>query len=113
MIEVHRHLGPGLVESAYECALDHELRIRGHHVQRQVSIDFEYKGLTIRNAHRIDLVVDERVVIEVKAIDRIIPVHTAQVLTYLRLTGHSIGLLVNFNEQLLTTGLRRLWLPRT
>jgi len=109
MIEVHRVLGPGLVESSYETALEHELRLRGHHVERQRPIDFDYKGLIVRNAHRLDLIVDHRIVIEIKAVDLLAPIHNAQLLTYLKLTGLEIGLLVNFNVSTLRRGLRRVW----
>ena len=99
-IEVHRLLGPGLLESAYELALDKELQLRGHCVERQ-------KPVALGDAYRIDLLVDDCLVVEIKAVEGLLPIHEAQLLTYLRLAGKRFGLLVNFNEKLLKNGVRR------
>jgi len=107
-IEVHRHLGPGLLESAYEHCLAHELTIRGFHIRRQVPLPLQYKGLALDCGYRLDLVVDYRLIIEVKAVERLLPVHEAQVITYLRLMRLHLGLLVNFHVPVLRQGLRRL-----
>ena len=110
LIEVHRHLGPGLLESAYEACVCHELGVRGMRVERQRPMHLEYKGLRVDCGYRLDLVVDDRVLIELKTVERLLPVHQAQVITYLKLSGLQMGLLVNFNSRLLRDGLRRLWL---
>ena len=107
-IEVHRHLGPGLLESAYEECLAWELRQRGVPTRRQVPLGLTYKGVRLDQAYRIDLVVDERLIVEVKTVDRLIPVHSAQVLTYLRLAGIQVGLLLNFRTAALRDGVRRI-----
>lgn len=106
-IEVHRELGPGLLESIYETCLCHELTLCKIPFQHQVLVPIEYKGLCIDNAHRIDLIVDDKVVVELKAVDVLIPVHEAQLLTYLRITGKRVGLLINFNVPVLKDGIRR------
>jgi GxxExxY protein len=106
-IEVHRLLGPGLLESAYELALERELVLRGVQIERQKAVSLEYKGMALGDGFRIDLLVEDRLVVEVKAVDRIQAVHEAQLLTYLRLTGKSLGLLINFNESVLKSGVRR------
>jgi GxxExxY protein len=110
-IEVHRCLGPGLLESAYDHCLAHELGQRGLRVRRQVSIPVTYKGLSLRCGYRIDLLVEESLVVEVKAVEKILPVHGAQVITYLKLTGLAVGLLVNFQVPFLREGIRRLFPP--
>jgi GxxExxY protein len=104
---VHRQLGPGLLESAYEQCLCHELHLRGLAFQRQVELPIVYKGLKLDCGYRLDLIVENEVVVELKAIERLLPVHEAQLLTYLRLTGKRVGLLINFNVPLLTTGIIR------
>jgi GxxExxY protein len=109
-IEVHRHLGPGLLESIYEAALCRELWLRHIGVERQVPIRIEYKGLRLRTAVRLDLLVEDSVVVEVKAVEHLAPVHRAQLLTYLKVTGHHVGLLINFNVHLLRSGMRRMLL---
>lgn len=109
-IAVHRALGPGLLESAYEHCLVRELELRGLRFQRQVPFGVEYRGTRVDCGYRIDLIVCDTVVVELKAIDRIEPVHLAQVLTYLKLGGFPIGLLVNFNVPSLRQGIRRLTL---
>jgi GxxExxY protein len=107
-IEVHRALGPGLLESVYEECLARELTLRGLHIRRQVAVPLEYKGGRLECTYRLDLVVEDLVVVEIKAVDRLEPVHEAQVLTYLRLTGRWLGLPINFNTPLLKNGIRRL-----
>jgi len=106
-IEVHRHLGPGLLESAYRRCLVHELRLRGVAVASEVSIDLEYKGLLVPASYRVDLLVADRVVVEIKAVDQVTPIHEAQLLTYLRLSGRKSGLLLNFEAKLLRDGITR------
>ncbi len=105
-IEVHRHLGPGLLESTYEAALGIELEETGLKYQRQVSFPAVYKGRTI-GEYRVDLIVEDAVVVEIKSVERHDPVFEAQVLTYLRITGKKIGLLINFNSRLLRDGIKR------
>jgi GxxExxY protein len=106
-IEVHRALGPGLLESAYEECLCHELGLRVVPFRRQVDLPLEYKGIRIEHAYRLDLIVAETVVVEVKATGRLVPVHEAQLLTYLRLSGYRIGLLINFHVAVLRSGIVR------
>ena len=107
-IEVHRALGPGLLESAYETCLCRELDLIGISFTRQVQLPVEYKGEQLECGYRLDLVVEDQVVVEIKAVDALLPIHEAQLLTYLRLSGHPIGLLINFNVPVLRSGLRRL-----
>jgi GxxExxY protein len=107
-IEVHRQVGPGLLESVYEECLAHELTLRGVPHRRQAPISLEYKGISIPGAYRADLVVDDLVLIELKAVDRLLAVHEAQVLTYLALLRIDVGLLVNFNDLRVSYGIRRL-----
>ena len=106
-IEVHRHLGPGLLESAYEECLCHELYLRGLSFERQVDLPVSFKGLRLDCGYKMDLVVDDAVVLELKCVERIAPVHEAQLLTYLKLSGKRVGLLINFNVPLLTQGIVR------
>ncbi|MFZ6780674.1 GxxExxY protein [Undibacterium sp. Ji83W] len=106
-IEVHKHLGPGLLESAYENCLCHELYLRKLSFKRQVSLDIAYKGIQVESAYRLDLVVEDSLVLELKAIESLLPVHTAQLLTYLRLTGYKTGLLINFMVPVLKSGIKR------
>jgi GxxExxY protein len=106
-IEVHRHLGPGLLESAYEECLCHELHLCGLAFERQGDLPVSYKGLNLDCGYRIDLIVNKEVVLELKAIERILPIHQAQLLTYMKLSGMSVGLLINFNVPLLTQGIIR------
>ena len=106
-IEVHRVTGPGLMESVYEECLCYELSQRGLSFQRQIELPVCYKGIKLNCSLRVDLVVDESVVLELKSVDRLLPVHSAQLLTYLKLTGKKVGLLINFNERILTGGLKR------
>ena len=107
-IEVHRALGPGLLESTYETCLCRELDLRGIRFERQVALPVEYKGERLDCGYRIDLVVADEVVVEIKAVECLLPVHDAQLLTYLRLSRHPVGLLINFNVPVLKQGLRRL-----
>jgi len=106
-IEVHRFLGPGLLESTYEECLCHELHLRGLSFRRQVNLPVEYKGLLLDCGYKIDLLVEEEVVLELKAVEKLLPVHQAQLLTYLKLAHKRVGLLVNFNVPLLTQGIIR------
>ena len=106
-IEVHRHLDPGLLESAYHECLARELIVRGVPFQRERPLPLEYKGIRLECGYRIDLLVASLVVVEVKAIEAIAPVHEAQLLTYLRLGGWHLGLLINFNVVLLKNGICR------
>ena len=105
-IEVHRQLGPGLLENTYEAALCVDLEQAGLNYQRQVSFPVKYKGRAI-GEYRIDLIVEDAVVVEGKSVERFDPVFEAQILTYLRVTGKKIGLLINFNLRLLRDGVRR------
>ena len=106
-IEVHRVLGPGLLESAYELALERELGLRNVPVQRQVAVPLEYKGFALGDGFRVDLLVGDALVVEVKAVDRLQPIHEAQLLTYLKLADKRLGLLINFNERTLKEGVKR------
>jgi GxxExxY protein len=109
-IEVHRHLGPGLLESAYEECLCFDLAEAGIAYARQVPLPVVYKGVQLDCGYRMDLVVADQIVVEVKAVEAIAPIHKAQLLTYLRLSGHRTGLLMNFNTVVLKDGLHRLML---
>ncbi|MDR3703320.1 MAG: GxxExxY protein [Candidatus Sulfopaludibacter sp.] len=106
-IEVHRHLGPGLLESAYEECLCYELALAGLSFQRQVRLPVRYKGLSLDCGYKMDLVVQDAIVVELKAIDGLLPVHSAQLLTYLRSAGKQVGLLINFNVEILKAGIKR------
>ena len=106
-IEVHRELGPGLLESVYETVLAHELRQRGLRVESQVPISIRYKTMTFDAAFRADLLVEEKVIAELKSVEQIIDAHKKQVQTYLRLTGCKLGFLLNFGEALMKRGITR------
>ena len=106
-IDVHRELGPGLLERAYETCLAHELISRGITVQQQVSLPVRYRDLSVDLGYRLDLLVEGHVVVEVKAVQSLHPVHMAQLLSYLKLSGCKLGLLINFNCCLLREGIRR------
>ena len=106
-IEVHRALGPGLLESTYEECLCRELSLRGVPFERQRSLPVEYKGLRLDCGYRLDLLVADTVVVEIKAVESLLPIHEAQLLTYLRLGGWKVGLLINFNVAILRQGIRR------
>lgn len=107
-IAVHRALGPGLLESAYEHCLVYELTKRGVKVERQKELPIVYQGMRLDAGYRIDLLVGDAVIVELKAVAHLEPLHEAQVLSYLKLSGRHIGLLINFNVRLLKDGLRRL-----
>ena len=106
-IEVHRHLGPGLMESAYEMCLCYELSRANLRFDRQVHLPVSYKDIKLDCAYRLDLAVEDCVIVEIKAIDDLLPIHTAQLLTYLRASGKQVGLLLNFNVPILKHGLKR------
>jgi GxxExxY protein len=106
-IEVHRTLGPGLLESAYEECLCHELDLRGVGYRRQVMIDIDYKGKLVRNPFRLDLLVENLVILDLKSIERFHGIHEAQILTYLRLANRWLGLVINFNMPVLKDGIMR------
>ncbi|TNF26777.1 MAG: GxxExxY protein [Deltaproteobacteria bacterium] len=107
-IEVHRHVGPGLLERAYAVCLTHELRQLGLDVRTEVTMPLVYKGVALDHAYRLDLLVDGAVIVEVKAVKALQPIHTAQLISYLRLSGLTVGLLLNFHVPLLRTGIKRL-----
>jgi GxxExxY protein len=107
-IDVHKHLGPGLLESAYEECLCHELHLRNIPFQRQVPLPVAYKGTKLDCGYRIDLLVKNEVVVELKAIDSILPIHEAQALTYMRLGSWKVGLIINFNVPIVVKGIKRL-----
>lgn len=107
-IEVHRALGPGLLESAYEACLAYELATQGLGVEQQKPLPVVYRDVTLNCGYRIDLLVDGVVIVEIKAVDRLAAIHDAQLLSYLRLSGLNVGLLINFNVKLLKNGIRRL-----
>ena len=107
-LEVHRVLGPGLHETTYELSLQHELQLRGYEVQRQIPLPIEYKGLVVPEAYRIDLLLENQLVIELKAVETLQPIHSAQLLTYLKMSGKHLGLLINFHSVRLTDGIKRL-----
>jgi GxxExxY protein len=106
-IEVHRSLGPGLLESTYEACLAVELTDRSLRVERQRSFPLRYKSIKLEHAYRVDLLVQESVIVEVEALEQVLPVHYAQLLSYLRLASLPVGLLINFNARSLRGGIRR------
>ncbi|HVW23965.1 MAG TPA: GxxExxY protein [Polyangiaceae bacterium] len=112
-IEVHRVLGPGLLESAYEACLAHEFALRDLSFERQKPLPVRYKGLPLECGYRMDFVMKGELVLEVKAVEHLLPIHSAQLISYLRLTGIRTGLLVNFHAETIQRGLRRLELPPT
>jgi GxxExxY protein len=107
-LEVHKFLGPGLLESAYEECLAHELTLRKISFQKQASIPVNYKGLKLDAGYRVDFMVDDAVVVELKATEVLLPIHQAQVLTYLKLSGKRLALLINFNAPLLKDNIKRI-----
>ncbi len=107
-IEVHRNLGPGLLESAYETCLSHELTLRGIEHRCQVELPVVYKGMKLDASFIMDVVVPGRLVVELKAVEKLLPVHDAQLLTYLKLSKIRLGLLLNFNVPVLKNGIKRL-----
>lgn len=106
-IEVHKILGPGLLESAYQVCMEHESTLRNIPLERLVDLPLNYKGLDLDAGYVIDLVYGKRVIVELKAVERVIPVHEAQLLTYMKLTGIHVGLLLNFNVPVLKDGIYR------
>ncbi len=107
-IEVHRELGPGLLENIYELCLCQELESAGLEYRRQVELPILYKGTQMDSAYRVDILVANQVVLEIKSIAELLPIHDAQLLTYLKMGGWPVGLIINFNERLLKNGIRRL-----
>ena len=107
-IEVHRALGPGLLESAYEACLAFELRDRGLRVEIQKPLPVVYRDVKLECGYRLDLLVEESVIVEIKVVDRLMPIHQAQLLSYLKLSGCKVGLLMNFNVRVLKNGIRRM-----
>jgi GxxExxY protein len=106
-IEVHRHLGPGLLESVYEECLCYELSQIGLRFEKQVHLPLNYKGIMLECGHKLDLVVEDSIVVELKSVDGLAPVHHAQLLTYLKCSDKRVGLLINFNVPILKNGLKR------
>ena len=105
---IHTKLGPGLLETVYEVVLAHELRKHGLRVERQVPVPIVYDDLRFDEGFRADLIVEEKLVVELKSVERLLPVHAKQVLTQIRLSGRKLGLLINFGEELLKNGVKRL-----
>jgi GxxExxY protein len=106
-IEVHRHLGPGLLESVYRDCLRHELGLRGLAVEKEVAFPVRYKKTEISSGYRVDLLVQQSVIVELKAVETLLPIFTSQLLSYLRMSGLKLGLLINFNVTQLKDGVRR------
>lgn len=106
--KLHSDIGSGLLENAYEAILEAQLRSRGLQVERQVSIDVEYDGIRLPSAFRIDLLVEKRVILEIKSVEKTLPVHAKQVITYLRLTNLSHGFVINFGTPMFKDGIKRL-----
>ena len=104
---VHRALGPGLLESAYEACILHELTQAGLKVVQQKPLPIIYKGVTLDCGYRLDLMVEDEVIVEIKAIEKLLPIHTAQLMSYLKLAGCNVGLLINFNVEVLKHGIQR------
>lgn len=107
-IEVHRNLGPGLLESVYQQCLAHELRVHNIQYELEPPLPVMYKGMTIECGLRPDIVVEKNIIIELKAVDKILSIHQAQLMTYLKITGMKLGLLINFNTELLRNGIKRI-----
>ena len=107
-IEVHKILGPGLLESTYEECLCRELGLRKIQFERQKELPIEYKGLRLDCGYRLDIIVESRLILELKACESLLPIHQAQLLTYLKMTGMKVGLLINFNVPVLKDGLKRI-----
>lgn len=107
-IEVHKALGPGLLESTYQACLLHELRENRLRVANEVSLPITYKGLQLDDGYRLDLVVEERVILELKSVESLLPIHEAQLIAYLRISGIKVGLLINFNSTVLHKNIKRL-----
>jgi len=111
-IEVHRHLGPGFLESSYESCLYHELIETGLRVKRQLGLPLVYKKINLEQGYRLDLLVEDRVIVKIKMVEAISDIHIAQTLTYIKLSGAELGLIINFNVLKLVSGIKRL-LPRS
>ncbi|WP_367898527.1 GxxExxY protein [Leptospira sp. WS58.C1] len=107
-LKIHKDIGPGLFESVYEFILEKELQKQNLQVDRQKNITFRYEDTILENAFRVDLLVENRIIVEVKSVENILPIHAKQTLTYLRLMNLRYGLLINFNEKLLKNGITRL-----
>ena len=107
-LRVHKALGPGLLESVYEACLAHELAKRGMSFRTQVTLPVRYDGVQLDAGFRVDLLVEDRVIVELKAVETLLPIHEAQLITYLKLSGLRLGLLLNFNVRLLREGMRRI-----
>ena len=106
-MEVHRQLGPGLMESVYQACLAHELDLRGIKWEREKALPILYKGAQLDCGYRLDFLVEDKVVVELKAVEQLLPIHEAQLLTYLKISGCKVGLLINFNVPLLKQGIKR------
>ncbi|MBK1832656.1 GxxExxY protein [Roseibacillus ishigakijimensis] len=104
---VHRELGPGLLESAYEACLGHELKTRGIKIDTQVSRPVRYRSLSIDAGYRLDILVENQIILELKAVEKLLPIHKAQLLTYLKLNKNTLGFLINFNSPLIKDGIKR------
>ena len=104
---VHKNLGPGLLESAYESCMEYELKKRGFHVARQIAQPLNYDGNIIEVGYRLDLLVEDSIIIELKAVEQLLPIHKAQLITYLKLSEKSLGFLINFNVPLIKNGIHR------
>ena len=107
-IELHKRVGRGLLESAYENALAYDLRENGLEVKQQYPMPFVYKDVKLNIGYRLDLLVENKVIVEIKSVETLLPVHYAQLLTYLKLSGKKLGLLINFNEKYLKDGIHRI-----
>lgn len=107
LIEIHRHLGPGLLESAYEVALCHELKLTGLPFAHQVDIPVFYKGVNLQSNLRIDILVEDTIIVELKAVAQLLPVHQAQILSYLKMARKPLGYLANFHVPLMKNGIQR------
>lgn len=107
-LEVHKHLGPGLLESTYEQCLAHELTIAGIPFKLQHPLPVKYKGIKLDCGYRVDLFIDKTIIVELKSVEKFLPIHQAQLLTYMKLSGISIGLLMNFNVKYMKHGIKRM-----
>jgi GxxExxY protein len=107
-IEVHRHLGPGLLESAYQSCLAREMALRNLSFEQEVTLPIDYKGVQLDCGYRLDFLIEHTVIVELKAVEKLQPIHEAQLLTYLKLTGCKVGLLINFNVPVLKQGIKRM-----
>jgi GxxExxY protein len=110
-IEVHKHKGPGLLESIYEKCLIHELQLQQISIKNQIEVPIEYKGLIFEESLKLDILADDCLIVEVKAVEHILPIHKAQLLTYMKLLDAPIGLLINFHETIVRKGISRMILP--